>query len=116
MKVKVRYKAKATNLIERILDSLRSKPNRIIKETARIILRESQLLCPMRTGALRLSGQMVKSGPNEYTVSYGNEEVNYDIYVEYGTRYMRAQPFFNPAVEIARKYFNDEMSKVFKPV
>jgi HK97 gp10 family phage protein len=38
----------------------------------------------------------------------------YAVYVEYGTRYMRAQPFFRPAIELAKAQFRAEMKAVFK--
>jgi HK97 gp10 family phage protein len=36
----------------------------------------------------------------------------YSIYVEMGTRYMPAQPFFYSAVELARYFFEEELTKV----
>lgn len=65
------------------------------------ILRTSQELVPVRTGALKESAKK-KTGSNETTISYGNEAVVYPVYVEYGTRYMRAQPYLRPAIEAVR--------------
>lgn len=38
----------------------------------------------------------------------------YGIYVEFGTRYMRAQPFFRPAIAEAKRQFLEEMKAVFR--
>jgi len=37
---------------------------------------------------------------------------NYSIYLEMGTRFMPAQPFFYPARELARPFFDDELGKI----
>lgn len=37
---------------------------------------------------------------------------NYSEYVELGTRFMTAQPFFYPARELARPFFDDELGKL----
>jgi HK97 gp10 family phage protein len=38
---------------------------------------------------------------------------HYGAYVEYGTRYMAAQPYFRPAVEEAKRQFIADMRQVF---
>lgn len=38
----------------------------------------------------------------------------YAVYVEYGTRHMRAQPFFWPGVRKAQREFVAEMRRVFR--
>lgn len=47
------------------------------------------------TGFLRSSIQARKIGPAHWRVTVGAE---YGVYVEYGTRFMGAQPYFFPAI------------------
>ena len=51
-------------------------------------------------------------GEAEETTAYVAVGANYGIYVEMGTRYMAAEPYFYPAVEAARQPFIDAMSKL----
>lgn len=64
-----------------------------VRDLAEAILRESQALCPVDTGALRASG-FVDGHGSEYTVGY---EKDYAPYVEFGTRHMNPQPYLSPA-------------------
>lgn len=60
---------------------------------------EAQRIVPVDTGRLRASITTRDSGPLTWEV-YTN--VEYAPYVEYGTRYMAAQPFARPAYERRR--------------
>ncbi|WP_019008981.1 HK97-gp10 family putative phage morphogenesis protein [Deinococcus aquatilis] len=57
---------------------------------------EMVLLAPVDTGRLRQSINVQKIGKGHYRVG---TNVNYAPFVEFGTRYMRAQPFMRPAIE-----------------
>jgi HK97 gp10 family phage protein len=55
---------------------------------------------------------LLPEGPevsDPYT-GYAAVAANYAIFLEYGTRYMSAQPFFTPAVEEGRKRLNDAIA------
>lgn len=54
-----------------------------------------KLRAPVDTGFLRSSIQARKMGPAHWRVTVGAE---YGLYLEYGTRFNRAQPFFFPTV------------------
>jgi HK97 gp10 family phage protein len=54
-----------------------------------------QQTCPVDTGFLRDNIEESNSNANAIQVS---SRADYSIYVEMGTRYMQAQPFFYPAV------------------
>jgi HK97 gp10 family phage protein len=41
-------------------------------------------------------------------------ETEYSPYLEYGTRYMDAQPFVKPAYEVQEKKFKSDMKKLVK--
>lgn len=54
-----------------------------------------QMRAPVDTGFLRSSIQAAKVGPAYWRVTIG---ADYGLYVEFGTRFNRAQPFFFPTV------------------
>lgn len=56
----------------------------------------AKTLCPVRTGHLRASIKVVKLSDGGYRIG---TDVNYAVYVEFGTRYMHAQPFLRPALQ-----------------
>lgn len=77
---------------------------RKIAQTAYVI---SQQLVPTRgqpddpyaRGPLRESGKVKRGpGPSTWDVEYGT---NHAIYVEFGTRHMKAEPFLRPALQAA---------------
>jgi len=52
---------------------------------------------PINTGALRDTIRGYKDG-GKWTIEVGNERIDYAPYIEYGTRFQRAQPFFNNTI------------------
>lgn len=77
--------------------------------TARHLQVRARQLAPVDTGFLRNSIEVLKTGDLSAVVFVGAE---YGVYVEFGTRRMRAQPFFTPAADEARRYFENEMRKL----
>lgn len=75
-------------------------------------LKEAQARCPVRTGYLR-STISASSTASSITCIV---EADYAQYVEYGTSRQSAQPYFEPALEIAfdkaRKYWNEAENEV----
>ncbi len=61
------------------------------------------------TGFLRSSIQARKVGPAHWRVTVGAE---YGIYVEFGTRFMAAQPYFFPAIAEASPAFIAAMRRI----
>lgn len=55
----------------------------------------AQTYAPVRTGALRDSIHTEQSGPMSFNLV---ADINYAVYVEYGTVRMLARPFLRPAV------------------
>lgn len=53
----------------------------------------------------------VETPEDDYT-AYVGVGANYGEYVEYGTRYMAAQPYFQPAVDSAGASLDEALSKV----
>ena len=64
---------------------------------------------PVRTGKLKESIKRERLGPNSHKVTVS---AFYGIYVNYGTRYMRAQPFWEPAIQMALDALREEMKQV----
>lgn len=61
------------------------------------------------TGFLRSSIQARKIGPAHWRVTVGAE---YGIYVEFGTRFMGAQPYFFPAIAEVSPSFIAAMRRI----
>lgn len=64
---------------------------------------------PVDTGFLRSSIQAMKVGPAHWRVTVG---ADYGLYVEYGTRFNRAQPFFFPAIAEVSPSFLQAMRSI----
>ena len=62
----------------------------------------AKALAPVDTGALRTSIKAVPVAETEWEIAPNTE---YDIYVEFGTRKMAAQPYMRPAAEKIRKEY-----------
>jgi HK97 gp10 family phage protein len=71
----------------------------------------AKMKAPVRTGYLRDSITSERLGPKHWKVKVG---AHYGIYVEYGTRYMAAQPYFRPAIKQANRAFKQQMKTVFR--
>lgn len=85
-----------------------------LMKTGLQIVRQAKLNCPVDTGYLRSAigaskieggGVMVTAGGTgsgagtKAGMKGGTRDVNYAVYVEYGTRNMPAQPYFRPAID-----------------
>lgn len=70
------------------------KAAELIQEASENCVLEMQTRCPVRTGWLRDNIYMTPRGDGAEIHS----DASYSGFVEYGTRYMIAQPFFRPAL------------------
>lgn len=108
---------------------------RIVSETAEMIVSQAKALAPVGDGNLKSSIDVTYAqGGLTAIIKVGAE---YGIYVEFGTgiyategngrdtpwvyynngryyytRGMKAQPFWNPSLEVAMKHFSTEMNKL----
>lgn len=64
---------------------------------------------PVDTGFLKNSVQATKVGPAHWRVTVG---ADYGVYLEYGTRFMAAQPFFFPAIAEVSPSFLAAMRRI----
>jgi len=71
----------------------------VMAKVAADMKRDSMSRAPFVTGNLRATHYFKKVGPFTYEVG---SNAPYAVYVELGTRYMRAQPFLVPAWVAAR--------------
>lgn len=69
----------------------------------------AQLRAPVDTGFLKNSIQARKVGPAFWRVTVG---ADYGVYVEYGTRFMGARPYFFPAVAEVGPTFMEAMRRI----
>lgn len=77
---------------------------------------EARLRCPVRTGRLR-NGIETRIDTGEGAsecVGVLFDEVNYAPFVEFGTRFMRAQPFLRPGMAMAEARYEREITQGIK--
>lgn len=85
------------NHFPEIADQLDVKMHEIIHKVAHDIQATAAAYAPVRTGYLKNSIIVQSIDVYEAQVTVGAE---YGMYVELGTRYMSAQPYFYPAVDM----------------
>lgn len=85
--------------------------SKLIKNTLHNIERDAKQKCPVDTGRLR--GSITTNIISTYSGEVGTN-VEYAEYVEYGTRYQSAQPYFEPAVEKNEDKFNDALDEIIE--
>lgn len=89
----------------RFIDSAPLLPYRFSQRVAKYV----RAAAPIRTGTLKKSvkRETISKGVHQVTV-----EAFYGIYVNYGTRYMHAQPFWEPSIDQALADFREDAKKV----
>ena len=97
------------NHIPAIQAGMEQRAGQIVRKTALDLEAQMKLRAAVDTGFLRSSIQAQKVGRSHWVVTVGAE---YGIYVEYGTRFNRAQPFFFPAIGEVRPAFIDAMRSI----
>lgn len=73
-----------------------------VRKAAIDIMTNARMAAPVLTGNLMNSIQVLIESATSALVTVGAE---YGIYVEFGTRYMAARPYFMPAVELVAPQF-----------
>lgn len=100
------------NRLGAIADILPRATGAIVNKHGQAMEATAKRLVPVDTGALQASIQwrMVNTTDGELTA--GGGDVNYEGFVEFGTRHMAAQPYLRPAVERERGPFMDDMRRL----
>lgn len=89
-----------------------------VQATAKDIVRGAQTRVPVDTGHLRSSIKAGRLADDQALVTVDTSDGRHDGYqrfVELGTRYQAAQPFFIPATEAAREPFRRRIRQAYKP-
>ena len=90
--------------------------NTAIKKSVFTIQRKSMINTPVQTGRLRASHRSLFSNLKGEVSTH----TNYDIFVHWGTRYMKARPFMLQAVESSNSevdgFFTGAVDKVLNEI
>lgn len=85
-----------------------SKVEQVVRASGQDFKRNAEALVPVDTGHLKSSiTTKMLSKTSVKIVS----NANYSGYVEYGTRYMRAQPYFRPSMDKVYPTFKEKVKK-----
>jgi HK97 gp10 family phage protein len=82
-----------------MVNNLSQEIGNALLDIADTIVSNAQGSAPVDTGELRDDISIVDSSDTSITITSG---AGYSGFVEYGTRYMSAQPFFEPAINQAQ--------------
>lgn len=113
MKLEIKITSDAEKLLRKFnnTDTVEKDVSKLVKDTLHNIERDAKKRCPVDTGRLR--GSITTNIISTYSGEVGTN-VEYAEYVEYGTRYQSAQPYFEPAVEKNEGKFNDALDEIIE--
>lgn len=97
------------NRIPALMAAFPAKVEAVVGKVAADMMIDSQSRAPIDTGNLRGSHYFKPAGQFTYEVG---ASAAYAIYVELGTRYMRAQPYLIPAWVAGRYRLMQAMSRI----
>ncbi len=121
------------NHFPQIADRIKPFCQRVVKETGRQVQGWAKSEAPYKTGFLQGniyladwegsdyggggpppgdSYRLPEVKPDNDTSAIVGAAANYSIYLEFGTRYMPAHPYFYKAVDLARPFFEGELMKL----
>jgi HK97 gp10 family phage protein len=86
----------ATSRLDNLANSITREIASALQEAADIFIQNAQGNAPVDTGFLRDNIFVSDSSDTSITIT---SEAGYSGFVEYGTRKMDSQPFFEPAIE-----------------
>lgn len=93
------------------IETVEKDVSKLIKDTLHNIERDAKKSCPVDTGRLR--GSITTNIISTYSGETGTN-VEYADYVNSGTRYQQAQPYFDSAVEKNEEKFNEKLDKIIE--
>jgi len=102
---------KLENNIGKITTAFRREAGKAVSQTAEKVKETTQSFAPVKTGALRDSYQSEKTG--ELSAQVGTD-VNYSVFLEYGTSRAGAQPHLTPAFAGNEQTFENALSEAGK--
>jgi HK97 gp10 family phage protein len=87
--------------IPAVIRVLEDQEDNLSRSFANNVRQKAKAIAPVRTGLLKLSIHVTPTGHANYSIIADTKEYGarrgYAHYVEYGTRYMHAEPFMGPA-------------------
>ena len=111
IKFKVRGVDQMVRLIANKGKKARIATNRELNLSSKRIERMAKVKAPVDTGTLKNTIFSVKAGNLTYKVTAPQ---HYAIYVEKGTRKMRAQPYLKPALDAERPKLISNLRKLYE--
>lgn len=120
VKAIIKFINKAPEVEKSIADAV----DRAVKKSAFVMERNIKVNTPVLEGHLRRSIQAVNSLPKgegavENKAAEGGRDINYAVYVEYGTKYMSPRAMFRKGVKASepkiKQLFKDELGLVESP-
>ena len=102
--LKFTWTSNTSRLKKEIPQAIQEALKKAAKEAAIITKDIAKQECPVDTGYLRGSIFYRVNNPLKYTIG---ASANYAGYVEFGTRFMHAQPFIRPAFITVHTYLID---------
>nr|DAZ68155.1 MAG TPA: putative tail component [Caudoviricetes sp.] len=113
MKLEIKITSDAEKILKKFNNTatVEKDVSKLVKDTLYNIERDAKKKCPVDTGRLR--GSITTNIISTYSGEVGTN-VEYAEYVEYGTRYQSAQPYFEPAVDENEDKFNDALDEIIE--
>lgn len=113
MKLEIKITSDAEKILKKFNNTatVEKDVSKLVKDTLYNIERDAKKKCPVDTGRLR--GSITTNIISTYSGEVGTN-VEYAEYVEYGTRYQSAQPYFEPAVETNEDKFDDVLDEIIE--
>lgn len=84
----------------------------IVKKNGKALQKKAQKKAPIDTGTLERSIGLETE--NDGLTAIVEPTAAYAAYVEYGTRFMKAQPYLRPAFDEQSKIFKSDMEKLVR--
>lgn len=103
--IKLEGMEKLIRRIDKLKD--KTKVQQVVRNNSMEFERKAKEKAPVDTGFLK-RGIQVKVGNLEGRIT---STANYSGYLEYGTRYMRAQPFMRPTYNEIKNQFKEQLKK-----
>lgn len=110
LKVKVQNVDKVIKNIDKYNDEIQDKIKQVLANGGMQIQNEAQRCAPVRTGTLRASIECKLDGLQVEVIA----GTNYASFVEFGTRFMEAQPYLTPAFELVAPQIERNVREVLK--
>lgn len=87
---------------------------RVVTSNGAMLTQKAQERAPVDTGFLKRSITMSVESGNKRVTATIKAYAEYAPYVEFGTRFNRAQPFMRPAYNIQKVQFKKDMEALMK--